>query len=633
MSEPVLWAAEELSLAIGRQTLYDNAEFFINAGERVGLIGRNGSGKSTLLRLITGEELPGSGNLTRARNLRVAVLPQDFEIDNGRSIADNVRDGLAWFLELQKKFETVSVNSPEHAEIDHLLMLHDGWNLDTKVEQVLAKLGLSDPQRPCDKLSGGEKRRVALARAIISEPDLLLLDEPTNHLDVAAVEWIEKFLAEYRGSCLFVTHDRYFLDRIATRIVELSHGKLYNYQGSYSDFLAAKAERELNEDILDAKRRSFLRREVEWVRRSPKARLKRNLGRMKRYDEIAAQSGPVRDSDMELLIPTAYRLGNKTVDLKGVEQKFGDRVIIDHLDFEFEPRSRIGIVGPNGAGKSTLLKIITQQMQPTKGEVSIASTVEFNYIDQSRVALDPEKSVADEISEGVETIQLGAEKISVWGYLKRFLFEDERINTKVKYLSGGEKARLTLAKILKQGGNFLILDEPTNDLDLSSLRLLEEALATYLGCVIVVSHARYFLNRVCTGILAFEAGGKVVYNPGDYDYYLEKRREREAAALAAAEPVRPAKPQSSAPLPAPKERRKLSYKEQRELDGMEEAIAAAEEKVSEIETCFSDPDFFAKYGSRAAELQRQLDDAKAECARLYERWDELESKRAALEGN
>ena len=633
MSEPVLWAAEELSLAIGRQTLYDNAEFFINAGERVGLIGRNGSGKSTLLRLITGEELPGSGNLTRARNLRVAVLPQDFEIDNGRSIADNVRDGLAWFLELQKKFETVSVNSPEHAEIDHLLMLHDGWNLDTKVEQVLAKLGLSNPQRPCDKLSGGEKRRVALARAIISEPDLLLLDEPTNHLDVAAVEWIEKFLAEYRGSCLFVTHDRYFLDRIATRIVELSHGKLYSYQGSYSDFLAAKAERELNEDILDAKRRSFLRREVEWVRRSPKARLKRNLGRMKRYDEIAAQSGPVRDSDMELLIPTAYRLGNKTVDLKGVEQKFGDRVIIDHLDFEFEPRSRIGIVGPNGAGKSTLLKIITQQMQPTKGEVSIASTVEFNYIDQSRVALDPEKSVADEISEGVETIQLGAEKISVWGYLKRFLFEDERINTKVKYLSGGEKARLTLAKILKQGGNFLILDEPTNDLDLSSLRLLEEALATYLGCVIVVSHDRYFLNRVCTGILAFEAGGKVVYNPGDYDYYLEKRREREAAALAAAEPVRPAKPQSSAPPPAPKERRKLSYKEQRELDGMEEAIAAAEEKVSEIETCFSDPDFFAKYGSRAAELQRQLDDAKAECARLYERWDELESKRAALEGN
>ena len=633
MSEPVLWAAEELSLAIGRQTLYDNAEFFINAGERVGLIGRNGSGKSTLLRLITGEELPGSGNLTRARNLRVAVLPQDFEIDNGRSIADNVRDGLAWFLELQKKFETVSVNSPEHAEIDHLLMLHDGWNLDTKVEQVLAKRGLSDPQRPCDKLSGGEKRRVALARAIISEPDLLLLDEPTNHLDVAAVEWIEKFLAEYRGSCLFVTHDRYFLDRIATRIVELSHGKLYSYQGSYSDFLAAKAERELNEDILDAKRRSFLRREVEWVRRSPKARLKRNLGRMKRYDEIAAQSGPVRDSDMELLIPTAYRLGNKTVDLKGVEQKFGDRVIIDHLDFEFEPRSRIGIVGPNGVGKSTLLKIITQQMQPTKGEVSIASTVEFNYIDQSRVALDPEKSVADEISEGVETIQLGAEKISVWGYLKRFLFEDERINTKVKYLSGGEKARLTLAKILKQGGNFLILDEPTNDLDLSSLRLLEEALATYLGCVIVVSHDRYFLNRVCTGILAFEAGGKVVYNPGDYDYYLEKRREREAAALAAAEPARPAKPQSSAPPPAPKERRKLSYKEQRELDGMEEAIAAAEEKVSEIETCFSDPDFFAKYGSRAAELQRQLDDAKAECARLYERWDELESKRAALEGN
>ncbi len=631
MADNVLWAAEELSLSIGRQTLYDNTEFSISSGERVGLVGRNGSGKSTLFRLITGEELPGGGSITRARELRVALLPQEFRLDGNRSIAENVAEGLAWFRELQHKFETLSVNSPEHAAIDHQLMLHDGWNLDNKLDLVLEKLGLSDRDRLCGTLSGGEQRRVALARAIVAEPDLLLLDEPTNHLDVGTVEWIENFLADYRGSCLFITHDRCFLDRISTRIVELSHGKFYSYQGSYADFLAAKAERETREDIAEEKRRSFLRSEIEWVRRSPKARLKRNLGRMKRFDEIAARSGPIRDSDMELLIPAASRLGNKTVELKNVSLSFGSRKIIDDFSFEFEPGSRIGLVGPNGIGKSTLLKIITGSLIPDRGEAVAAPTVEFNYIDQSRLVLDPEKSVLEEIGEGVENVQLGTEKISVWGYLKRFLFEDERINTKIKYLSGGERARLTLAKILKQGGNFLILDEPTNDLDLSSLRLLEEALLSYSGCLLVVSHDRYFLNRVCTGILTFDPGGKIVYTPGDYDYSLEKRRERRAAAEPA--PVRETTKPSAAPAPAPaRTPRKLSFKENRELEGMEEAVTAAEEKIAEIEACFGDPDFFEKYGSRSAELQRELDAARAEAARLYQRWEELENKRATLEG-
>ena len=631
MADNVLWTAEELSLSIGRQTLYDNTEFSIAGGERVGLVGRNGSGKSTLFRLITGEELPGGGSITRARELRVALLPQEFRLDGSRTIAENVAEGLAWFRELQHKFETISVNSPEHAAIDHQLMLHDGWNLDNKLDLVLEKLGLTDRDRLCGTLSGGEQRRVALARAIVAEPDLLLLDEPTNHLDVGTVEWIENFLADYRGSCLFITHDRCFLDRISTRIVELSHGKFYSYQGSYADFLAAKAERETREDIAEEKRRSFLRSEIEWVRRSPKARLKRNLGRMKRFDEIAARSGPIRDSDMELLIPTASRLGNKTVELKNISLSFGDRKIIDDFSFEFEAGSRIGIVGPNGIGKSTLLKIITGALVPDRGEAIAAPTVEFNYIDQSRLVLDPEKSVLEEIGEGVENVQLGTEKISVWGYLKRFLFEDERINTKIKYLSGGERARLTLAKILKQGGNFLILDEPTNDLDLSSLRLLEEALLSYGGCLLVVSHDRYFLNRVCTGILTFDPGGKIVYTPGDYDYSLEKRRERRAAAEPV--PVRETAKTSAAPSPAPaRAPRKLSFKENRELEGMEEAVTAAESKIAEIEACFGDPDFFEKYGSRSAELQRELDAARAEAARLYQRWEELENKRATLEG-
>ena len=630
MADNVLWAAEELSLSIGRQTLYDNTEFSISGGERVGLVGRNGSGKSTLFRLITGEELPGGGSITRARELRVALLPQEFRLDGARTIAENVAEGLAWFRELQHKFETLSVNSPEHAAIDHQLMLHDGWNLDNKLDLVLEKLGLSERDRLCGTLSGGEQRRVALARAIVAEPDLLLLDEPTNHLDVGTVEWIENFLADYRGSCLFITHDRCFLDRISTRIVELSHGKFYSYQGSYADFLAAKAERETREDIAEEKRSSFLRSEIEWVRRSPKARLKRNLGRMKRFDEIAARSGPIRDSDMELLIPAPPRLGNKTVELKNISISFGGRTIIDDFSFEFEPGSRIGIVGPNGIGKSTLLKILTGTLSPDRGEAIAAPTVEFNYIDQSRLVLDPEKSVLEEIGEGVENVQLGTEKISVWSYLRRFLFEDERINTKIKYLSGGERARLTLAKILKQGGNFLILDEPTNDLDLSSLRLLEEALLSFGGCLLVVSHDRYFLNRVCTGILTFDPGGRIVYTPGDYDYSLEKRRARRAAAEPA--PVREA-PRAPAPSPAPaRTPRKLSFKESRELEGMEEAVIAVEEKIAGIEACFGDPDFFEKYGSRSAELQRELDVARTEAARLYQRWEELENKRATLEG-
>ncbi|MPM62814.1 Vitamin B12 import ATP-binding protein BtuD [bioreactor metagenome] len=536
---------------------------------------------------------------------------------------------MGWFRELQRRFETVPVNSPEHGQLEHELMIHDGWNLETKLDTVLEKLNLSrDAERACRGLSGGEMRRVALARAIIAEPDLLLLDEPTNHLDVTTVEWIEDFLAEYRGSCLFVTHDRYFLDRVANRIVELNHGKFYSYPGSYAEFLAAKAERETNEDLLDQKRRSFLRSEIDWVRRSPKARLKRNMGRMKRFDEIAAKAGPIRDSEMELLIPPASRLGNKTVTLAGVSLAFGERRIIRDFTFEFAPGSRLGLVGPNGIGKSSLLKIITGTLAPDTGEVSIAPTVEFNYIDQSRIELDPEKTVADEISEGVDTVQLGTEKISVWGYLKRFLFEDDRINTLVRYLSGGEKARLLLAKILKRGGNFLILDEPTNDLDLSSLRLLEEALAAYGGCVLVVSHDRYFLNRVCTGILGFAGNGEIIHTSGDYDYHLEKRRELEAKAA----PAPMTKPAPAAEAPKPKApQKKLSYKEARELEGMEEAILAADERVTEIEAMFSTPDFFTRHGAQTAELQAKLDAARADSARLYARWEELETKRMELE--
>ena len=621
MTERILLTAEDLHLSIGRQILFNGVSFSCCEREHVALIGRNGCGKSTLLKIIAGLELPAEGNVARAQGLRMALLPQDFELDHTRSIAENIRDGLHYFEDLLRRYNDPSLPAADHEKIERELTRCDAWHPEMKIAAAMDKLHLPE-DRQVATLSGGEMRRVALARAIVGEPDLLLLDEPTNHLDVQTIEWIEQFLASWRGSTLFVTHDRCFLDRIATRILELDHGKIYSYTGSYADYLAAKAAREEREDIAESKRKKFLREEIEWVRKSPKARLRRNMGRLKHYEEIAAIAAPERDGEIELVIPPAPRLGNQTVQLKEVSLRFGERVILDKLDFEFTAGVRLGVVGPNGIGKSSLLKMITGMLPPTEGEVKVAPTVQFNYIDQSRLVLDENKTVAEEIGEGVSYVQLGNERISIWGYLKRFLFEDERINTQIRYLSGGEKARLTLAKILKQGGNFLILDEPTNDLDLSSLRLLEDALMHFDGCLVTVSHDRYFLNRVSTHILGFEGDGKIFFTPGDYDYYQTKRPQppQETIAKAPPKPV-PVKPE--------KNPNKLTFKEKKELESMEDAIAGAEEKVTELEAIFSAPDFFEKYGSRTAELQAELAAAKETVERLYLRWEELEAKNDA----
>ncbi len=629
MAERVLWAVENMSLQIGRQVLFDKASMSISDGERVALVGRNGCGKSTLMKIVAGEETPSEGDISVARNIRIAHMPQNFEPHPGRSVKEVVGEGLAWFKNLHQRYETLPPESPEHEKLEHLFTCHNAWNLDNKLETILDKLSISHPERECTGLSGGELRRVILARTIIAEPDLLLLDEPTNHLDVDTIAGIEDFLADYRGACLFVTHDRYFLDRIASRIIELDNGKFFSCEGSYADFLIAKEQREYAEDLAESRRRSFLRREIEWVRRSPKARLRRNLGRLKRYDEIASQNAPVRTGQMELIIPRASHLGNKVVDLKNITFSRGERCLIRDFSFEFTANQKIGIVGANGCGKTTLLKLITQQLQPDSGEVFVAPTVEFNYVDQSRIALNPEHTVCEEIGEGHQFINLGEERISIWGYLKRFLFEDERINTQIKHLSGGEKARLMLAKILRGGGNFLILDEPTNDLDLVSLRILEEALADYNGCLIAVSHDRYFLNRICSHIIAFEGNGTLFNTVGDFDYYQMKKKERLAAEL---ENKRRQQTKASPPPPAKRNvPKKLSYKEERELEALEQEIAKIEERIAEIEAMFSDPDFFARHGKQSAELQQELEERKSSLETAYARWEELESKKESFQ--
>ena len=618
----VIFSADGLSLTIGAQLLFDNTGMTVHEGERIALVGRNGAGKSTLLRVITGEEAAGDGKIIYARNLRTNFLRQDFSLDEARTVYENIHEGLEYFLSLLRKYETLPLNSREHARIEQELNKHNAWNPEQQMKEIMTRLNTPEPERLCNTLSGGEKRRVALARTVVSEPDLLLLDEPTNHLDAETITWVEDYLAAYRGTCVFITHDRYFLDRVATRVVELDNGKLYSCNGSYAAFLEGKAEREYREDAKDAKRRKFLNSEIDWVRRSPKARLRRNLGRLKRFEEAAAQSNVQRVGDIDLVIPEASRLGNKVVGLKNVTLQFDGTTYIPDFNFEFEPGSKIGIVGRNGTGKTSLLKIITGQLAPSAGMVETASTVEFNYVDQGRLKLNPELTVVEEIGEGSEFVKLGDERIGIWSYLKRFLFEDERIKTRIKHLSGGEKARLILAKILKQGGNFLILDEPTNDLDLSTLRLLEEALAQYNGCVIVVSHDRYFLNRVCSGIIAFEGNGKVTYTPGDYDYYLEKRKERDSKSPAAAT----GKKSSPSPTPLPPKTKKLSYKEQRELDSMEEKVMELESEIERIEAMFADPEFFKKYGEQSSELHTELNDFKSRLDQCYGRWEELESK-------
>ena len=625
MAERVLWTGDHLNLQIGPQVLFRDAFFSIAENERVALVGRNGCGKSTLMKVIAGQDSVSDGKITIAKNLRIAYMPQEFTLPGEMTVRQAVRSGAEWFDELAESYHKLPPNSPEHERAENLLDLHDAWDVGHKIDVLMEKLDLGFPEKNCAQLSGGELRRVMLARSLAAEPDLLLLDEPTNHLDVDMIAWIEKFLSEYTGACLLVTHDRFFLDRVATRIVELDHGSFYSYEGSYADFLAGKEEREYNEDVLEQKRKSFLRLEVEWVRRSPKARLRRNLGRIKRYEEIAAIKAPQRTGDIELVIPQASHLGNRVVELKNVTLSVGGKKLIENLDYEFTKGMKVGIIGANGIGKTSLLKMITGSLPPDSGEIFRAETVEFNYVDQNRMALHEGNTVLEEIAEGHSYINLGEERVTIWGYLRRFLFEDDRINTKIERLSGGERARLTLAKILRGGGNFLILDEPTNDLDLSTLRILEEALIHYDGCLAVVSHDRYFLNRVCTHILAFEPDGKLTANVGDYDAYYAKRQER----LSAARPAPATAPQEKKAPEKPKNKPKkgLTFKEERELEALTLRITELEKEIGQAESMLSDPEFYRTRAAEAGKIQQQINDLKSEYEQALIRWEELESKK------
>ncbi|MCB1099578.1 MAG: ABC-F family ATP-binding cassette domain-containing protein [Verrucomicrobiae bacterium] len=637
MSTPVkgtftnaLLSASELVLSYGDHRVLDGATLAVYDNDKIGIVGRNGCGKSTFLKITAGEEHADAGDVSQRNGIVTGYLSQDFTLRENATVVENVRDGAAHVVDLIERYEAAAADASDAS--GHLLdqiEACDGWSLDSRLEALMRELSAPDPERNVRELSGGEKRRVALCRALAGNPDLLILDEPTNHLDAESIDWLEAFLQQFRGACLFVTHDRYFLDRIATRVAELDGGRFYSHEGNYSDYLLAKSERQEAEMAKDNRRRRFLRLELEWVRAGVKARTTKARSRLDNYAAIAAETGPTEELDMELILPTPPALGNIVVNAEEISACVPgtQRWLFAGLNLAFEAGTCTGVIGRNGLGKTTLLRILLGGQEPLSGSVRIGKKTVFNYIDQHRIELDGSKSVLEEVAGKTDFVQFGAEKISVRAYLKRFLFTDDRIHMRIDVLSGGERNRVMLAKILRNGGNFLILDEPTNDLDLQTLRVLEEAILAFSGCVLVVSHDRYFLDRVCDRMIAFEGDGEVFVSEGNYSYYHEKNRERLKARnrSGSGRMTAPTKAQpQEKPAATAKSGRKLKWKEERELEQMEATILAREEEAAALEETLNSPEYYIENSEKAPELAAKLASMRDEIQGLYERWEELE---------
>ena len=619
-----LFSANELRLAYGHQTLLDGVTVAISAGEKVGLVGRNGCGKTSLLKILANENQADSGDISARRGLRIGYLPQEFELDPALSVYDNIAAGAADVATAVTRYENGDGSESELADLLTLIEHTDGWNLDARIKSLSNALFTPPLESETGPLSGGEKRRVALCSALASQPDLLLLDEPTNHLDSESIRWLEDFLKTYTGAVIFVTHDRYFLNVIATRIIEISDGKAYSHPGNYTAFLESKAARQEIAENTEKKRQKFLKDELKWVKAGVKARTTKSRSRLDAFYEVKDQDAPVREGEIDLLIPPPPRLGNTIVDLEDVSITLGDRTLFRSMNLSLEEGQCTGIVGKNGVGKSTLLKICLQQLEPTSGKAILGKQVKINYIDQSRMQLDGTGSLLDEISDGNEKIEFGDEILGARAYLRRFLFSDERINERVDLLSGGERARLMLAKVLKTGGNLIVLDEPTNDLDLQSLRMLEEALAAFPGTILVVSHDRYFLDRICDQIVAFEDDG-VKVSPGNFSYYLEKRQARENAARAQATAAnRAAKKRASEKKDKP---RKLTMAEAKELETLEEKVMEADDTVTTLQEKLSSPEVQTDF-EQIPFVMAELEAAKKVADGLINRWEFLEEVKA-----
>ena len=506
-------------------------------GAKIGVLGLNGAGKSSLLKIIAGKDDGYTGEMVFSPGYSVGMLDQEPQLDESKTVQQVVEEAVQSLVDTLKRYDEVNNQFAEpDADFDALLAeqaklqeeieKHDGWTLQNRLDVAMEALRCPPGDTPVKNLSGGERRRVALTRLLLTEPDILLLDEPTNHLDAESVAWLEKHLQQYKGTVIAVTHDRYFLDNVAGWILELDRGFGIPWQGNYSSWLEQKEERLRREEKSESKRLKTLDRELEWIRMSPKARQSKGKARYTAYDNLLSQEAETQRENLEIYIPPGPRLGDKVINFKKVSKAYGDRLLLDNVELSIPAGSIVGVIGPNGAGKTTFLKIITGQGKPDHGEIEIGQTVKLTYVDQSRAALDPEKTVWEEITGGEENILLGGIKRNSRAYVSAFNFQGTDQQKKVGTLSGGERNRVHLAKMLKEQGNVILLDEPTNDLDVNTLRALEEALENYAGCAVVVSHDRWFLDRIATHILAFEDDSTVWWQPGNWSDYEADRKKR-----------------------------------------------------------------------------------------------------------
>jgi ABC transport system ATP-binding/permease protein len=621
----------------GLKTLLNQASFSLDISDKVGLIGTNGSGKSTLLKMIAGLEPPDGGQILVNSGIRTVYLPQDPDLDENHTVLEQVFADSGENMNLVRDYEQISaqlVHDPESivlsarlSEISHRMDACGAWELETKAKIILTKLGIDDMDARIGTLSGGYRKRVALAAALLSEPDALLMDEPTNHLDALSVEWLQNYLNRYRGAILLITHDRYFLDQVTNRIFEIDRGDLYPYSGNYSYYLEKKALAEESAASSQRKHQGILRRELEWLRRGPKARSTKQKARIERAHALRDTEFKQAHGKVDIATPTR-RLGKKVIDLTNVSKAYEGRTFIKNFTYEFSPEDRIGIIGGNGVGKSTLMDIITGRTQPDAGKVEIGGTVHIGYFDQNSEALftamNDKQRVIDYIKEEGEFIKIAdGTQISASQMLERFLFPGSQQYAPVENLSGGEKRRLFLLRLLMGAPNVLILDEPTNDLDVQTLSVLEEYLEDFAGCVLVVSHDRYFLDRVVDTIFAFEPGGTLRQYPGNYSTYLDFKKAEEVS-ISQLQDSQKSKQSQTKELPAPTNAnnkvRKLSNKEKREFETIESKIAAIEvEKAALEQALTSPPSDFVK----VQELYEKLESLNQAIETATERWLEL----------
>ncbi|THB75398.1 MAG: energy-dependent translational throttle protein EttA [Desulfobulbaceae bacterium] len=508
-------------------------------GAKIGVIGLNGSGKSTLLRILAGLDTEIDGKTVISPGFTIDFLEQEPALDPVKTVKEIVEEGVSEIIDLLNEFNQINEKFAEpmddeemqnlidrQAEVQEKLDAVSAWDIDSRLEMAMDALRCPPSDTACGILSGGEKRRVALCRILLKKPDILLLDEPTNHLDAESVAWLEKHLQEYEGTIIAVTHDRYFLDNVAGWILELDRGKGIPWKGNYSSWLEQKEKRLAVEEKHESDRRKTLKRELEWIRMSPKGKRSKSRARISSYEELLTTGGDQSVKDLELYIPPGPRLGKKVIEAIGVKKAFEDRVLFENMDFMLPPGGIVGVIGPNGAGKTTLFQMITSHETPDEGTITLGETVKLSYVDQTRDSLNPEHTIWESISEGQDTVWLGTKEVNSRAYVARFNFSGSDQQKKVGLLSGGQRNRVHLAKMLKEGGNVLLLDEPTNDLDVNTLRALEEALENYAGCAVVISHDRWFLDRIATHILAFEGNSEVVWFEGNFSDYEKDKRKR-----------------------------------------------------------------------------------------------------------